>query len=143
MSVHEVVIGYQYIYATLSPDSVLTSDAPGGVHRSLAPPETMPPFVIMNYQSGSDVITMNAFRTMVSALFQIKCVGPASMITALTNGASRIDALLGSPPTSGTVTGGLVAASYRESPLMIDEITNGEVWTNVGGLYRLLIEQTS
>lgn len=143
MGVHEVVIGYQYIYATLSPDSLLTGYAPGGVHRSLAPPETQPPFVVMSYQSGQDVLTMNAFRTMVSAIFQVKCVGPASMITALANAAARIDALLGSPPTSGTATGGLVAASYRESPIALDEIVAGEVWSNWGGMYRMLIEQTS
>lgn len=143
MSVHEVVIGYQFIYGTLSPDSLLTGYAPGGVHRSLAPPETQPPFIIMNYQSGQDSITMNAFRMLASALFQIKCVGPASMTTEIANGAARIDALLGNPPTSGTVTGGYVAASYRESPIAIDEIVAGEVWSNIGGLYRLLIEQTS
>lgn len=143
MSVHEVVIGYQYIYATLSPDSLLTGYAPGGIHRSLAPPETQPPFIVMNYQSGQDVLTQNVFRVMVSALFQVKCVGPASMITALANAAARIDALLGSPPTSGTVTGGLLAASYRESPVALDEIVNGETWTSIGGLYRTLIEQTS
>ena len=141
MGVHEVVAGYQWIYTTLSSDSLLTSYAPGGVHRSLAPPETQAPFIVMNYQSGLDVITMNAFRMMVSALFQVKCVGPASMTEQIANAAARIDALIGSPPVSGTVTGGYVAASYRESPLAIDELVVGEVWSNFGGLYRLLIEQ--
>src|SRR5260221_8965079 len=30
---------------------------------------------------------------------------------------------------------------HRESPLEMDELVNGEVWSNFGGLYRLLVQQ--
>jgi hypothetical protein len=33
-----------------------------------------------------------------------------------------------------------ILACYREQPLMIDEEVNGEEWTNIGGLYRLLVQ---
>ena len=34
-----------------------------------------------------------------------------------------------------------ILACWREQPLIQDEIVNGEVWTNLGGLYQLDIEQ--
>jgi hypothetical protein len=143
MSVQEIVVGIQWLQAILGGDSALSGFAPGGVHRGLAPPGTATPYVIINAQAASDSITMNAFRLLVSALYQVIAVGPASAgtgTTGLANAAARIDALIGSPPTSGTVTGGYVAASYRQSPLFLDEVINGEMWSRIGGLYRLSIE---
>ena len=139
----EATIAFQWLYTVLSGDSQLTALAPGGVWRSMAPPETSTPFVIFALQSATDSITMNAFRMLVEGLFQVKAVGPASESTAIANAAARIDALIGSPPTSGTVTGGYIAASYRQSALSIDELVNGELWLNQGGMYHLTIEQSS
>jgi hypothetical protein len=34
-----------------------------------------------------------------------------------------------------------ILACWRETPLELDEIVNGEVWTNLGGIYRMEIEQ--
>ncbi len=34
-----------------------------------------------------------------------------------------------------------ILACWREQPVLQDEIVNGEVWTNLGGLYQLDIEQ--
>lgn len=143
MAVHEITTGFQWLYSVLSGDSTLTAllgDGAQGIWRAYAPPSTVPPYVIMSYQSGSDVITMNAFRLMVSGLYQVKIVGPAANMTPLAQGAERIDQLLGL--TSGTPTGAVVLACYREQPIFLDELVNGEVWSNAGGMYRLYIEQT-
>src|SRR6266568_6004320 len=140
MSVHEIVSAFQFLYAILSGDSILNGYAPGGPHRALAPPETPTPFTIFGLQSGTDIVTLNGYRVMVEGLFQIKCVGPASEMDAITNGAARIDALLGKPPVSGTTAGAYIASSYRETPLALDSIVNGEVWTDLGGLYRINIQ---
>ena len=100
---HEILYGYEWLDSVLSADATLLADAPGGVWRALAPPSSAVPYVIMQHQSGSDVTTMNAFRLMSDLLFQIKIVGPASNTAGLVAGAARIDQLLGSPPTSGTI----------------------------------------
>ena len=102
---HEAAYGLQWLFATLSADSTLAGFAPGGIWRGMAPPTTVPPFVIVQHQAASDVLTLNAFRIMSNALFQVKAVGPgsASMIGNLVSAASRIDQLIGSPPTSGSV----------------------------------------
>jgi hypothetical protein len=140
---NEVALGLQWLVSTLSGDGTLTGYAPGGVWRGMAPPGTTTPFTVIGFQAGSDVITANAFRLMVSALFLVKVSGPASNTAALVNAASRIDSLIGSPPTIGAVTGGLILSSYRETPTVVDSLVSGEEWSEFGGLYRLQIESTS
>jgi hypothetical protein len=145
MASQEVVIALEYLYSTLSADATLQGYAPGGVHRGLAPPETTTPYVIFAYQSGTDVNTMNAYRIMTDPLFQAKAVGPASITAQIASAAERIDELL--KPNQGGVTAtladGLVLSCFRESPLQTDEIVSGQQWSNIGGLYRLLVQKTS
>src|SRR5690242_12798246 len=119
MSAHEIAAGFTWLYNTLSSDAALMSVAPGGVWRSLAKPGTATPYIITAFQAGSDSTTMNAFRMLVDALFQVKAVGPGLDIGSITAAAARIDALIGSPPASGTTQGGNIAASYRQSPLEV------------------------
>jgi hypothetical protein len=136
---HEVVAALQWYYSVLSGDSALSTQAPGGVYRGVAPPNTATPFVVMAYQAGSDVLTMNAVRLMSSLVFQVKVVGPAADTEALALASSTVDDIL--KRTSGTTTGGLILACYRESPFQIDELNNGVLWSSFGGLYRSQIQQ--
>lgn len=144
MSGHEGMLALEWLNSVLSGDSTLSGYAPGGVWRGMAPQETPTPFIILSLQSGSDVVTMNAVRLMDDLLVQVKAVGPAATQTAMiANAAARMDALIGNPPNAGTTQDGLgyVLASYRQSPLIVDELVAGDVWTNIGGLYRIEIEQ--
>lgn len=100
---HEIFYGFQWLMSVLSVDTTLSGFAPGGVWRSLADAGVATPFVILQYQAGSDVTSMNAFRLMTTHLYQVKAVGPASMASQILSAASRIDALIGSPPTGGSV----------------------------------------
>lgn len=136
----ESAIALEWLYTTLSEDDALLSYAPGGVWRALAPDGTTTPFVIIAFQSGMDVLSMNVVRLMTDVLFQVKVVGPALITSQLFNAADEIDTLL--KRASGTVTGGTVLACYRESPLQLDELVNGEVWSNIGGLYRAAVQQS-
>jgi hypothetical protein len=146
MAGHEVALGFQFLYGVLANDTTLTSYAPGGVYRAMAPPTTATPFVVMAYQAGSDSTTMNGFRMLDDLLFQVKVVGPATSMTTIANAAKRLDQLLGGTntgPASGVIGANLgqCLACYRQSPLAYDELQNAELWTNFGGLYRLIIEQ--
>ena len=145
MSTHEIGIALDWLKTTLSSDTALSSAAPGGVWRGMVESGSTPPvapYVIISFQAGTDNVTMNAFRLLSNTLFQVKAVGPAKLTTQLVTAASRIDALL-SKPSSGTATGGLILAAYRDSPLQYDEPqpVAGEMWSNFGGLYRLQIQQ--
>lgn len=143
MSGHETALGYQWLYSTLSSDSTLAALAVGGCWRAMAPPTiTTYPYVVFALQSAKDSVTMNAFRLLSEQLFQVKAVGPGSLSAAIAGAAQRIDQLLSSP-SSGSTSGGVILSSYRESPFEVNELVNGELWWNLGGLYRLLIEQSS
>jgi hypothetical protein len=137
----ELFSGYQWLTGVLTGDALLTSYAPGGVWRALAPNTTAPPFVIMSFQNGSDITNMNEFRLFVEATYQVKVVGPASATPNLVLAASRIDTLLGL--ANGTVSNGNILACWRVSPLAVDSLVNGELWSDIGGLYRLQIENTN
>lgn len=146
---NEVFLGFQFIYAMLSADSTLAGLAPGGVWRGLAPPGTATPYVVLVYQAGTDAVTMNGYRMIVDALYQVKAVGPANISETIAAASARLDKLLGGPPSQpasgaviiNAVNEGQVLACYRQSPLMLDELVSGELWTSIGGLYRTEIEQ--
>lgn len=144
MSANEAMLGFAFIYGLLAPDVTLQSLAPGGVFRDEADPGTATPFVIMSLQSpGQDTTTnVGVHRLLSLPLYQIKAVGPASITAQLEQIYERMEALLGGKDglKNQSVTGGFIAALYRESPLVMGEIVNGEKWQNIGGLYRLEIE---
>lgn len=140
-TVQESGIAFEFLMSVLSNDATLGSYVPGGVWRSMAPPSTTPPYVIISLQSGADTLTAQVVRLMSQILYQVRVVGPVGMTATLFSAAQEIDNLLAR--TSGTATGGQVLACWRESPLQLDELVNGELWTNIGGLYRLQIQQTS
>lgn len=144
MAGHEIMLGFEYLQSTLSGDATLASYAPGGVWRSLAPPSSAAPFVIVSHQASVDKLTMNAIRLWSEVVYQVKAVGPgnAAMIAQLVSAAAEIDALLKRPPVTTTTDGkGGILACYREQALELDELVDGELWTNIGGLYRLQIQQ--
>ena len=144
MSVNEAMLGFQFFYGILASDTTLASLAPGGINRYLAPIGSTSPWVIMALQSpGQDTTTnVGVYKLLASPLYQIKAVGPASITQQIEQAYERIDVLLGGKDglKNQAITGGFIAACYRESPLQNDELDNGEQYTNIGGFYRLEIE---
>ena len=146
----EVFLAYAFLTTTLTGDATLMGLVTG-VFRAYAPPATVPPWIILQHQSGSDTTTMNGFRVFDELLMQCKVVGPASMIVMLASVAARFDVLLGGPPSLPVQSGpviinsvivGNVSSCYRQSPLHVSEIINGELWDSLGGLYRMHVAQT-
>jgi hypothetical protein len=146
MSVSEVGLGLQFLFGVLSPDPTLASYAPGGGYRSLAPDGTATPFWIVSLQNaGQDTLTQQGVRLLSQPLFLVKAVGPASAMQAIVNAASQIDLLLGGGQglRNQSIANGFIAACFRTATHEQDELVNGVLWTNIGGLYRLVIEQIS
>ncbi len=143
MSANEILLAYEFLTTTLNADSTLTGLVTGGIWRGSAPVEAVPPYVVMNLQAGSDVLTLNGVRIYDSLLFQIKTIGPAVQTTTLLSAANEIDSLLkrtsGVPLTTDGL--GAILACFRESPMQLDELVNGELWTQLGGMYRIQIQQ--
>jgi hypothetical protein len=140
MSTTELEASLEFMKTKLTANATLVSLATGGFHRSAAPVGAVPPFVIFAYQSGHDTLTFNANRVLSHLLFQVKAVGPVSMMTVIWQMAALIDDVL--KKTAGTATGTKIDGYFREEPLMYDEVRpDGSRWTYCGGLYRSIAEQ--
>jgi hypothetical protein len=141
MATHEVMLGFAYLYGTLSIDATLLSLAPGGVYRALAPPVTATPYVIISYQAGTDIVNFRGVRGLASMLYQAKVVGPSNNTANLATAAARIDTVI-TTADQVSVTGGIIKACFRAQPLQVDELVTGEQWSNIGGLYRIMVTAT-
>ncbi len=140
MSVLEAYAGIEFLYNTLHGDSTLMALVTD-VYRDKAADAAVPPFVILTHQAGSDTLTANAVRLLTRSLYQVSAMGPDSMSPQLAAAAARIDTLL--KRTSGSVTGAIIDACYREQPLLLGQPpVNGMEWSKMGGLYRLEIQAT-
>src|SRR5258708_13338587 len=94
MSGHEVLLALEWLTTTLNADSTLTGLVTGGIWRGSAPVETVPPYIVMNFQAGSDVLTLNGVRIYDSLLFQVKVIGPGTITTTLLPPPNKINSLL-------------------------------------------------
>ena len=141
MSANEVALTLEWLYGTLSGDGTLSGYAPGGVWRAEAPPSTTPPYVIMSYQPSQshDEIVFGGARAYSDLYFEMLAVGPAKVTQTIANAAARIDTLI-TVATQTSVTGGIIMASYRTQPSEADVIVDGEMWTNIGGIYRVMVK---
>src|SRR5258708_7187298 len=97
----EVYYGFQWLKSVLAADSTLTGFAPGGIWRGMAPSGTVTPFIVVAFQAGADVLTMNAIRLFVTPLYQVQFLGAMTLSNTLAAAAAEIDSLLAR--TSGTI----------------------------------------
>ncbi len=136
--------GIAYCLAMLQADATLTALLPNGansIYRKVAPQAAInnPPFILINYQGGADVMGSFADRIMTSGLYQVACYGPDTMYSTLVSVARQIDADL--HRKSGTAEGSAIIASYREQPIELNDPVTlpDQAWSRLGGLYRLLV----
>lgn len=135
---NETLHVYTWLYNTLHGDATLLTYVTG-VYAGTAPDGAVDPYVVYNWQGGADVMVANGRRVMNNSLYQVKVVGQASTnIAKITSAADRIDTLL--QRASGTVSGGTILFCERQYPLIVDNVVNGVLWTNVGGLYRIFAQ---
>ena len=141
----EAVLGFNFLATTLQGDSTLASLAPGGVFRGTADPQVPTPYVIVALQSGTDSITNAGVRTMSELLFQIKAVGPAKDAVSVASAYAQVDSLLGGERGLRNVgiPNGFIGCCYRDGSIVQDELVTGQKWINIGGMYRVTVEQTS
>jgi hypothetical protein len=139
----ETAQAYQWVASTMAADSALVAAATGGIYREYAPIDTVPPFVIVQQQAGTDMLTVNAVRLFVHLLVQIKALGPSGIggnYGALVTIADRIDALFKSVRDVGLSGSGGVLCCYREQTVAYGELINGTPWSHLGGLYHIQLQ---
>lgn len=140
----EIAQAYQWVISTQKADTALIAKAIGGCWQEHAPMGTLAPYTLTIEQANTDVLTLNAYRVFASLLLQIKAVGPSSNYDDLVIIANRIDALFSGPDGTGIknvpLSPGYMLSSYRESEISNGELVGGASWSNLGGLYRVLIQ---
>ncbi|HOG46292.1 MAG TPA: hypothetical protein PLG21_22210 [Anaerolineae bacterium] len=130
-----------WLQEVLAGDAALTAllakhkDTGQCVYAYVAPQGAPMPFVVYSHQGSHDVRGVGPSRIMVSAVYQVKAVGPAASMGALTTAADRLDTLL--QGASGTVVDGAVLACVREQPLSYVEVDSSTRYRHLGGLYRI------
>lgn len=112
---------------------ILTDIATGGVWRGVAPEGTPTPFIVISLQGAADRGDVSGFRLMTEAVYLVKAVGPSRDYGDIIAVADDIDEAL------QRASGESVQFCYREQPIAIDEMVNGAKWSNIGGLYRIII----
>lgn len=144
MSVIEASSAYDFIVSTLKADSSWSSLSPGGVRRGAAPVGASYPITIVQFVSGVDILTANATRMMVDAVYLIKAIGLLTDTANVFALAAEIDVALGGDTGLRhiDVTGGHILNCHRQSTIQYDDTDNtGTQYTHLGGLYRIRNQQ--
>lgn len=131
---NEILIVYNWIYSVLSGDSTITNIVGTRIYDSVSSNPTYP-YIIYNWQSGTDVTEISAIRIMMNGLYQIKVIDKNTSFNTISPVATRIDQLLHRAST--TTVNGIILSSAREFPLSLVEVNNDIQYRHLGGIYRI------
>jgi Protein of unknown function (DUF3168) len=122
------------IYTLLSGDATLTSLAPGGVWRGVAPVSVTGTFVSFTKLDSQDDYTLGMRATSL-ATYQVKAITPGESAVPAMDAAARIDALL----TDATLSldAGRVLSVRRSQTNELDENDGGERYQHAISQYRI------
>lgn len=112
--------------------------APGGVHNMVARQGTPPPFVVFQAMSKEDEHTFNGrFANMV---YMVKAVAKNTWPKTALDVDTVIDTTL--EDATLTISGFTQLLCRRQSDIYFVEEHGGDVWQHIGGLYRVIADQS-
>lgn len=140
---NEIHRAHKWIYDKLAAAANVTAAVSTRIYRNQAPEGAAYPFVIFNYQSGSDVRGVCARRLLTLPLFQIKVICKGHPTSAVNTAVDAIDTLF--QAATAETSESYVFSSRREFPVEYVEPRRdtGEIFTHYGGAYRLVIYPSS
>ena len=122
------------LMAKLKADGTLTTLAPGGVFRDVAPDSASEPFVIVTLMAHEDAPQMHATQEAYQeARYLVKAVASGTSPAAAELAADRIHALL--QGGSLTITGFSHMGCWREERISYVEADGPMRWQHRGGMY--------
>lgn len=140
MSTNEAASGLAFFLARLRAGTT----SPGGVQVGASVVGTQFPCVLVNFQSGIDVVFGNGKRAFINALYQVKATGPSSDPDAVVVLAGQIEDALGGDEglQHVDVTGGHILNCKRQSPLLYYDTDKSDVqYMHLGGMYHVQNQQ--
>lgn len=127
------------LYAKLAADSTLTGLLGGtAIYNSLAPQDTDYPIVTFGKVSEIDSYAL-AGQTVASFVYQVKAITQSPGGSPTRKAAGAIDAQIKATLNDATltVTGKTCLSIRRESGFAYDETQAGQIFSHVGGNYRI------
>ena len=126
------------VYAVLNVASV-TNEALGGVFNGIAPQGTEPPFVVFSAMSKVDDYFAYTGRG-GSAVYMIKAIDRSPWPKTAGDIDKQIDSV--KQDASLSITGHALLSCRRESDIYLTEDQNGIIFQHIGGLYRIIADQS-
>ena len=127
------------VFDTLNVAAVV-NEATGGVYNSMAPQGTEPPFVVFQAMSKSDEYWAFSSGRGGSAIYMVKAISRSPWPKEAGDIDTQIDSVL--QDASLSVTGYSLLTCRREEDVYLVEDQNGVIYNHVGGLYRILADQS-
>ena len=126
------------VYAVLNVEAV-TNEATGGVFNLLAPQGTEPPYVVFQAMSKVDEYWSYTGRGS-SAIYMIKAIDRNVWPKIAGDIDTQIDSVM--QDASLSITGHALLMCRRESDIYLTEDQNGVIYQHIGGLSRILADQS-
>jgi len=126
------------IYSVLNVEAV-TNEATGGVFNGLAPQGTEPPFVVFQAMSKVDDYFSYTGRG-GAAVYLVKAIDRSIWPKGAGDIDTQIDSVM--QDASLSITGYSLLMCRRESDLYLVEDQAGMVYQHIGGLYRIIADQS-
>lgn len=127
----------EYVVQRLAADATLMAACPGGVHDSVAPPDTAYPFVTVSDAGNASVDGVGDIRVGITALLTVVVVDEGESFKALQAAVERIETLLHAF-TTGTSALAYVT-SKREEEVHRRYSEDGVQYCEMGGRYRMFV----
>lgn len=129
-----------WIFTTLTNDPTVAGLIGNRAYHGVAPAQAQYPFVVFQMLSaGNDLMTVGTARIWSAPLFIVKAVCKGSSTRPIEAIVNRIDQLLHAG--SGAVTNGVIVECVRERPFDLPTNENGVVFQQLGGEYRVRVQQ--
>jgi hypothetical protein len=124
----------------LGTDATLTTLAPGGVWRDIAPQGVVGTIVVFSFVSAPDDYTLKV-RAKTDYTWLIKALAPGESSAPAQAAADRIDVLLND--TTPKLTDGRILNMRRDRRTSMSEALGGETYQHVGGYYLIQVSENS
>lgn len=134
----EVVLGYDFIAATLLADADVIAIIGDRVYQDVAPASAIYPFIVIQNQLSDDMLGVGSVRIYTDTIFIVKAVAQVDTYDPLRPLAKAIDVALNG--VTGSVLDGTVFACIREESFRLAETEEGVHHKNLGGSYRLQLQ---
>lgn len=108
--------------------------APGNIWHRVAPRAAVPPYVVLHRQAGTDIWSF-AGPPAEDELWTVKAICRGSSSAPADELAKQITLALNDAPI--TVAGYALLQLRRESKIDYGETEGGDIWSHVGGIFRV------